>query len=213
MGCLLGSCIAIGRVAIVKSTAIIGNDICTHCARVVAKEAFLAILLKAKINDTFAFVIIKPSQFGHITLFVDDLNLINHLSRNILSSSLYVISKKLLAINTNTFDFLTIDSHFTFLVDLNAVHFFEEIFHCSSLCYLIRRGIIFNCISFDSHLCRTTLYTYFGQIMYILYHSYWAKIYVLVFHFNPLYMIRKTHCRYNQFILTFMQFVNNKIAI
>ena len=210
---MLGSCIAIGRVAIVKSSAIIGNDICTHCARVVTKNTFLAFFLKAKIDDTFAFVIIKPSQFGHITFLIDDLNLINHLSRNILGCSLNIISKKLLSIDTNTFNFLTIDSHFTFLVDLNAVHFFEEIFHCSSLCHLIRRGIIFDRITFDGHLCSTTLYTYFGQIMYILYHSYWAKIYVLVFHFNPLYMIRKTHCRYNQFILTFMQFVNNKIAI
>ena len=163
--------ITISRIAIVKPTTIIRHHICAQCTRVVAKYTFLAVFLQTEIDDSLCFIVLKPSQFSHFAFLINDLYLLNHVGRDILGSSLHIVAKEFLAVNTHAFDFLAIDSHITLFIHLHAVHLLEQFLHSSSFANLIGSGIILNSITLNSHFGCPTLHTYFCKLLHLLYES------------------------------------------
>ena len=123
----------IGRIAIVKPTTIVRYHVGTQTTRVVAKHTFLAVFLETQIDNSLCIFVLKTGQFSHITLLVYDLNLINHIGRDILGCGLHIIAKELLAVDTHGFDFLAIDGYVTLFIHLYTVHFLEQFLYSGGL--------------------------------------------------------------------------------
>ena len=123
----------IGRIAIVKPTTIVRYHVSTQTTGVVAKHAFLAVFLETQIDNSLCIFILKTGQFSHITLLIYDLNLINHIGRDILGCGLHIIAKELLAVDTHGFNFLAIDGYVTLFIHLYTVHFLEQFLYGGGL--------------------------------------------------------------------------------
>ena len=116
-------------IVVVKPLGIVRYHIRANGTRIVAKQAFLAVFLETEIDNALTFIIIESREFGHITFLVDDLNLLNHLRRNILGGSLHIVSKEFLTIDSHGFDFFAVDGHFSLFIHLHTIHFFEKFFY------------------------------------------------------------------------------------
>ena len=181
-------CCTICRISIIKPTSVIRYHIRTQSTRVITKKTFLSIFLETEIDDSFSLIVLKTSEFRHITLLVNHLDLLYHIRRNVLCGCLYVITKELLAINTHGFYLLTIDGNITFFIHLHAVHFFEKFLYRSRFRDLVCRSIVLDSVSFDSHFGSLTLHTDFCQLLHLFDKTNGRYINVGIFHFDPLRM-------------------------
>ena len=149
---------AVCWIAIVEPTAVIRHHVCAQCTRVVAKYTFLAVFLQTEIDDTLRLIIFKPREFSHFALLINNLNLLNHICRDILRSGLYVIAKEFLTIDAHTLNLLTIDGHITLFVHLYAIHLLEQFLYCGGFSHLVGSGVVFDGITLDGHLRCFALY-------------------------------------------------------
>ena len=181
-------CCTICRIGIIKPPTIIGHHVRTYGTRVVAKDTFFAIFFETQIDDSLSLIVLKTSEFRHITLLVNHLDLLYHIRRNVLCGSLYVITKELLAINTHGFYLLTIDGHITLFVHLYAIHLLEQFLYRSRFRDLVCSSIVLDSVSFDSHFGSLTLHTDFCQLLHLFDKTNGRYINVGIFHFDPLRM-------------------------
>ena len=199
--------------SIAKPLAVVGYHVGTQASSEIAEQTLLLALFESEIDDSLCIIVFKTGELGHIRFLVDNLYLINHLCRYVLGSSLHIVSKELLPVNTDAFDSLSVDRHITFFVNLYSVHSLEQFFHRSILAYLISCRVILQSITFDSHLCSLTRHLNLAQRLNIFLQTNSLERQVLTSHCNRLSVLTITYTRDDQMISTLLNVVKREVTV
>ena len=114
-----------------------------------AKPAVVHALLDGEVDDGLVLAIIHARESCQVALAVDDLQLVNHLGRDVLAGYRGVVAEELLAVDENLFHLLAVGGDLAVTADLDAGQTLQEVLDHSVGLRLIGVGIELNGVLLD----------------------------------------------------------------
>src|SRR3569833_72701 len=135
---------------------------CTATQHAPPENAFLEGLFKLQVDDLF-YLVIRLQVSGVALPVIIILHFGYHVSIQVACSDLWVVGKKILAVDLEPGHFFTIYGYLAIVTYLHPRQFFKQILYYGIRADLIGFSIKFNSIFFDNHWHPLALNGYFLQ--------------------------------------------------